>query len=247
MREEFAGRTAMVTGGACRIGREIALKLGEMGVDVVVHYRSSARAAEELKRELKGKGVEAWTLKATFGEEADYSEIMSEVTELSGGLDFLVNNASIFSEGGLEDLEFSDLRRNLAVNAWAPFALARAFTDEASTGKIVNLLDTRIEGYDWNHLGYYFSKVLLGRMTKAMAIYEAPEFSVNGVAPGLIIPPPGRDEDYLEKRTDRVPLRKHGDKADVSKAVLYLLGADFVTGQVIYVDGGRNLLHELEG
>lgn len=241
------GNTALVTGGARRIGRRIALSLAELGVNVVTHYRSSGDAARDLKSELGEKGVEAWSIQADFSSDIDYDAFVSDVLDRVGELNYMINNASMFPERGIEELEFSDLEENLAVNAWAPFALARSFTEQASTGKVVNLLDARIAGYDWGHLGYYFSKVLLARMTKALALSEAPEFTVNGVAPGLVTPPPGVDESYLEKRTDRVPLREHGERSDVAEAVIYLLGADFVTGQILYVDGGRNLLHELEG
>lgn len=245
--DSLRANTALVTGGARRIGRKIALSLAELEVDVVIHYRSSSDAAEDLKSELEEIGVDAWTVYADFSTDVDYPEFISEVLDRTGELDYLINNASIFPEGGIDELKFSELEENLAINAWAPFALARSFADQVSSGKVVNMLDARIAGYDWGHLGYYFSKVLLARMTKALALSEAPEFTVNGVAPGLITPPPGLDESYLEDRTDRVPMRKYGNKSDLAEAIIYLLGADFVTGQIIYVDGGRNLLHELEG
>lgn len=245
--EKLQGKTALVTGGAKRIGREIALTLADMGADIVVHYRSSEAEAEELRELLLDRGVEVWLERADFTAGTDYSGYISRVVSRAGDLDFLVNNASSFPESSVEDLDFGELERNLSVNAWAPFSLSRAFFENSAAGRIVNLLDTRIAGYDWGHAGYYFSKVLLGRMTKMLAIKAAPEFAVNGVAPGLISPPEGVGEEYLEARTSRVPMGRHGEKSDVAEAVVYLLNADFVTGQIIYVDGGRNLLHELEG
>jgi len=245
--DKLKGKTALITGGAKRIGREIALTLADMGADIVVHYRSSGAEAEELRELLLDKEVEVWLERADFTAETDYSGYISRVVSRTGDLDFLVNNASIFPESSVENLDFGGLERNLSVNAWAPFSLSRAFFENSASGRIVNLLDTRIAGYDWGHAGYYFSKVLLGRMTKMLAIKAAPEFAVNGVAPGLISPPEGVGEEYLEARTSRVPMGRHGEKSDVAEAVAYLLKADFVTGQIIYVDGGRNLLHELEG
>lgn len=245
--DELQGKTALVTGGAKRIGRRIALTLADMGVNIVVHYRSSRDEAEELKKLLLDKEVEVWLERADFTARTDYPGYISRVVARAGGLDFLVNNAAIFPESSLEGLDFEELERNLSVNAWAPFSLSRAFFDNGTAGRIVNLLDTRIAGYDWSHAGYYFSKVLLGRMTKMLALKAAPEFTVNGVAPGLISPPEGIGEEYLEERTSRVPMGRPGEKSDVAEAVVYLLKADFVTGQIIYVDGGRNLLHELEG
>lgn len=245
--EELQGRTALITGAAKRIGREIALTLADMGVDIVVHYRSSEDEAEELRELLLDKEVEVWLERADFTTRTDYSGYISRVVSRAGGLDFLVNNAAIFPESSVEGLDFDELERNLSVNTWAPFSLSMAFFEESEEGRVVNLLDTRISGYDWDHAGYYFSKVLLGRMTKMLALKAAPEFAVNGVAPGLISPPEGIGEEYLEKRTSRVPMDRAGEKSDVAEAVEYLLKADFVTGQIIYVDGGRNLLHELEG
>lgn len=245
--EKLTGKTALITGGARRIGREIALSLGNAGVNVVIHYRSSTAEAEELKRTIENSGVKAWITQATFAKETDYSNLISNVREEAGNLDFLINNASIFPEADLKGLEVEDLEKNIRVNSWAPFALTRSFSNQFESGKVVNLLDTRIAGYDWNHVGYYFSKVLLARMTKMMAVRFAPDFSINGVAPGLVIPPEGLTESYLEERVDRVPLSKYGDESDVAESVIFLLDANFITGQILYVDGGRNLLYELEG
>lgn len=246
-KDQLTGKTALVTGAAKRIGREIALSLGNSGVNVVIHYRSSAGKAEKLKQIIEDSGVNAWVTQATFSKETDYSKLISNVKEVAGNIDFLVNNASIFPKADLKGLGVDDLEKNIQINSWAPFALTRSFFNQFDSGKVVNLLDTRIAGYDWNHVGYYFSKVLLARMTKMMAIRFAPDFFINGVAPGLVIPPEGLTESYLEERVDRVPLSKYGDESDVAESVIFLLGANFITGQIIYVDGGRNLLHEFEG
>ena len=240
-------KTVLVTGSAKRIGRSIVVELGRQGYDVVIHYRSSREEAEELAEELEGTGVSTWLERADFEKEAELSGFIRRVEADVGTVNCLVNNASIFPGSDLSELTREQLERNIDVNAWAPFVLTRAFADRFDRGRVINILDTRIAGYDWNHVGYYFSKVLLARMTKMAAISFAPEFTVNAVAPGLITPPAGMDESYLEERTERVPLRTYGESGDVAEAVEFLLRADFITGQVIYVDGGRNLLHELEG
>ncbi len=239
--------TALVTGAAKRIGREIAIYLAEEGINVVIHYRTSEEEAKELRNELLEIGVKAPVLQADLKEKTDLTGLLPEANERTEGVDFLVNNAAAFPRGTLEELEFEDLIDNLRINTWAPFYLTRSFAETCEQGKIVNLLDTRIAGYDWDHAGYYFSKVLLARVTKMMALRFAPQFTVNAVAPGLITPPEGLDEDYLERRIDRVPLKEHGQKEDVARAVGYLLSSNFLTGQILYVDGGRNLLHELGG
>ena len=239
--------TALVTGAGKRIGRTIAFTLAEEGADMVIHYRSSGKEARELKGELSDLGVSTYLLQADLKETSELEGVIARASEKAGRIDFLVNNASIFPRRELEALEFEDLTENIRINSWAPFALTRSFAELFNDGSVVNLLDTRVAGYDWDHAGYYFSKVLLERMTKMTALKFAPEVSVNGVAPGLITPPEGSGKDYLEERVGRVPLKKYGSKDDVARAVAFLLRSDFVTGQILYVDGGSNLLHELEG
>ena len=243
----FNDRTVLITGAARRIGRAIAISLAESGANVIVHYRTSEDEALDLSEQIQEKGVKAWLVRADLKRDWDLNRLLPEAIEKAGRIDYLINNAGIFPSGSLEELELNQLSTNIQINSWAPFYLARAFKQSFDRGKIINLLDTRVAGYDWKHAGYYVSKVILARLTKMMAIKFSPDFTVNGVAPGLILPPEGLGEEYLEKRTDRVPLQKHGKENDVAEAVSYLLDSSFVTGQIIYVDGGRNLLHELEG
>ncbi len=157
-------------------------------------------------------------------------------------MDFLVNNAATYTATKLADLEWSGLSRDIAVNAWAPLALTRAFHAQAKrAGAVVNLLDTRIEDYDWDHLGYQLSKKMLRDITRLQAVEYAPKVRVNGVAPGPILPPEGEGEAMLERVGKHLPLRKSPSPDDVADAVLYLLGAHGVTGEVLHVDGGRHL------
>jgi NAD(P)-dependent dehydrogenase (short-subunit alcohol dehydrogenase family) len=129
----------------------------------------------------------------------------------------------------------------MEVNAWVPFVLSRAFAQRIGRGKIVNLLDTRLKGYDWTHVGYILSKHLLAVMTRMMALEFAPHITVNAVAPGLVLPPPGKDETYLQSLVHTVPLQRYGGAQDIADAVVFLIRSDFITGNVIYVDGGRHL------
>ena len=238
--ERFLGKTALVTGAARRIGRQIAIALAKAGTNVVIHYRRSAEEAESLRTELIQLGVKAWLVRADF-ENLEINTLFKDAVQYAGSIDFLVNNASSFVPRTVEDIEFTQLMRDLQVNAWSPFALSREFARHFGQGKIVNLLDTRVLGYDRSHMAYILSKKLLLAFTEIMAIEFAPRVTVNAVAPGLILPPEGKDEGYLDKLAPGIPLEKHGGSGDVSDAVLYLLGSGFVTGQVLYVDGGRHL------
>ena len=239
--ESLHGKTALVTGAAKRIGREIALALAHAGVHVAIHFRQSAKQAEELRAELASHGVTAWLVEADFSDIAATQRLIPEVLDKTGSLDVLVNSASMFLPSTIRNLEFADLMQHMQVNAWAPFVLCREFARLSGRGKIINLLDTRIVGDDQSHVAYLLSKQVFALLMKMTAVEFAPRITVNGVAPGLILPPAGKDESYLDDLAKTIPLKRHGEPADVADAVLCLLKSDFVTGQVIFVDGGRHL------
>ena len=239
--ERLIGRTALITGAARRIGREVAVALADAGVNVVIHYRNSAEEAERLRVELIERGVKAWLVRADFAQPQESRELFENSVKRAGSIDFLINNAAFFISKTVEEIEFETLMRDIQVNAWAPFVLSREFARHAGRGKIINLIDTRVSGSDRTHVSYILSKKLLLSMTEILAVEFAPLISVNAIAPGLILPPAGKDEQYLNALAPTVPLEKHGGPADVVDAVLYLLGSRFVTGQVLFVDGGRHL------
>jgi NAD(P)-dependent dehydrogenase (short-subunit alcohol dehydrogenase family) len=138
-----------------------------------------------------------------------------------------------------------DFNKNMLVNAWAPFSLSRSFAASVKSGAIVNVLDARVPGHDPRHIAYIFSKHMLMVMTRICAREFAPRIRVNGVSPGLILPPPGKGLSYLEKLKHKVPLRKYGTPQDVADAVVFLASSDFITGEILYVDGGRHALQSM--
>ncbi len=238
---DLKGKTALVTGSARRIGRETALALAREGANVIVHYRKSGADAAELPAELAAYGVKTWVLQADFDRQ-EYEGLIEKAFAVWGGLDILVNNASIFPVERLEDMTWAGLTRNIEVNAWAPYVLGRDFAARAKEGgKIIHMLDSRTTGFDWTHVSYILSKHVLTALTRMTAVAYAPKVSVNGVAPGLILPPPGKDESYIDKLVHTVPLQRHGDPSEIAEAIVYLAKTDFVTGEVIFVDGGRHL------
>ena len=243
MLHQLKGKTALVTGGAKRIGRETALALASRGINVIIHFNRSESEALQLAAELKQAGVHAWTIQADFSRPDEYQNLIERAQQLAGSMDILVNNASIFPTDKLADLTWARLTTNIEVNAWVPFVLSRAFAQRVGRGKIVNLHDSRLKGYDWTHVGYILSKHVLAAMTQMMALEFAPDITVNAVAPGLILPPPGKDESYIENLVHTVPLKRHGGPQDIAEAIAFLVESDFITGTVIYVDGGRHL-HE---
>jgi NAD(P)-dependent dehydrogenase (short-subunit alcohol dehydrogenase family) len=241
------GKVALITGAGKRIGRAIAIALAEEGVHIVAHDRKAMEAeTAKVCDEVVECGARAWSVTADLERPEEYESLVVQALKAAGSLDFLINNASLFLPDSVMDVGFTDVTRHLQVNTWAPFILSRDFARLAERGKIINLLDTRITGYDRTHVAYVLSKRMLSVLTTMCALEFAPGFTVNAVAPGLILPPAGKDEAYLAKLAESVPLRKHGGPQDVADAVLYLLKSDFVTGQTIYVDGGKHLGEEHE-
>lgn len=246
--KKLKGKVALVTGASRRIGRAIAIALAEEGVHIVAHDRRQMEM-ETIKvcDEVVGCGAKSWNIMADMEKPEEYETLVARALKAAGSLDILINNASIFSPSTLIDVGFSDVTRHLQVNAWAPFVLSREFSRLLGRGKIINLLDTKIQGHDPAHVAYILSKHTLSVLTKMCALEFAPTITVNGVAPGLILPPAGKDERYLDQLAQTVPLKRHGGPEDITEAILYLLKNDFVTGQIIYVDGGRHLLEEAHG
>ena len=236
------GRTALITGAAKRIGRATALALADEGVNVVVHYNQSSAEAEEVAGLARQKGVGAWTLRADLAEADQAADLVGRATDRAGAIDVLVNNASTFHPSRLAEVAVDDMLSDLQVNALAPFVLARTLAAQQREGAIVNFLDCRIAEYDASHAAYNLSKRTLFTLTRMMALAFAPSVRVNAVAPGLILPPPGTDESYLRKMapTDN-PLQRIGALTGITDAVVFLLRSPFVTGQVIFVDGGRHV------
>jgi NAD(P)-dependent dehydrogenase (short-subunit alcohol dehydrogenase family) len=240
-KESLQHKTVLITGAAVRIGRETALAFAREGADVVIHYNSSERHAIELRDILVSTGRKAWVVQADFRKPDQIESLIPKVIAGAGHIDILVNNASWFPQMGMEELTLENLLTNLTIDAWAPFALSRSFAQKTGKGSIVNLIDQRITSFDWKHTGYLVSKNALMTFTRMCAVAFAPAIRVNAVAPGLILPPPGESMSMLENLAGTVPLKRHGDPSDVAEAVLFLASSSFITGEIIFVDGGRHL------
>ncbi|MEK7795392.1 MAG: SDR family oxidoreductase [Candidatus Hydrogenedentota bacterium] len=236
------GKTALVTGAAKRLGRATALVLAEHGANVVVHYNRSVEEADSTANGIREHGVLSWTLPADLGQPAEAARLMQRAAEETGGVDILINSASIFPADRLIDVSLESFEKNFRLNTFSPLEMCREFAKQGRGGAIVNFLDTRILDYDREHMSYHLSKRALFTLTRAMAQEFAPSIRVNAVAPGLVLPPAGKDQSYLDALAHTNPLQSHGSAEDVAAAVLFLVTNPFVTGQVIYVDGGRHML-----
>ncbi|MBM4143642.1 MAG: SDR family oxidoreductase [Lentisphaerae bacterium] len=243
----LAGQWALVTGGGKRIGRAVALGLGAAGINVVVHYRSSAAEAAEVVRELHHLGVDARAVQADLDRPDEAAALVARARQAAPALDVVVNSAAIFPDSTLAGMAFDDLTACLRVNAWAPLRIALDFAALERPGSIVNILDSRMLLNDRRHAAYHVSKRALFTLTRMLALELAPRIRVNAIAPGPILPPPGKDQTYLERVAAQNPLRRWGSPSQVAESVLYLLKCEFVTGQVLFVDGGLHMKGSMYG
>lgn len=236
------GKKALVTGGAVRIGRAICEMLAEAGTDVCIHYNRSYDQATALRDQLEERGVEAHIAEANLMTETACMELMDKAVAMLGPLDILINNASVFNKEDLDDANMDVWMGEMWPNFFAPTMLMRAMAARGRKGKIVNLLDRRITSNDAECIPYLISKKALAEVTRLGALRYAPRIAVNGVAPGAVLPPPGKDEQYIKDHAGPVPLEIQVKPEDIARAVRFVLESDGVTGQVLYVDGGQHLL-----
>ena len=236
-----ASPVALVTGGAVRVGRAVALALAEAGYDLVVGYRASRGPAAELRAQVRHMGRRAHTVQADLSREAEAVRLAASVRETFGRLDLLVNSASTFQSGDLLQVPTKEWDLAMAVNLRAPFLLVRETADllREARGSVVNVVD--LSAFQaWSRYPHHsVSKAGLLQLTRSMALALAPEARANAVAPGHVLSPPDHGEAEIERSRRHVPLGRIGQPSDVAEAVLYLARAQYVTGEAIVVDGGR--------
>lgn len=247
MHPDISGKTALVTGGAQRLGRAVCEGLAARGVQIAIHYNTSKAEAETFAGELSNAGIAAKIFQAELADANARNRLFASVTETFGQLDILINCASIFPEDTIHSADAQSIAHNHEVNAIAPLDLSRALAAQDIPGVIVNFLDTRIWDNDDKHVSYHLSKRTLFALTRMMAVQFAPKVRVNAVAPGLILPPAGKDETYLETLKHTNPLNAYGNADDIVRAVLFLVESPFITGQIVYVDGGRHMRSHFYG
>ncbi len=243
------GKSALVTGGARRIGREIALALGKAGADVAITYRASLSEAEHAIGEIEALGCRAIAIECDVRSEASVRQAVASAASRFGRLDLLVNNAAVFDSAALERVSLEQWDAVFETNTRGPFLVAREALVHlrAVQGRIVNIGSLGGIRAWAGHAHYCASKAALHMLTQAMAKAFAPEVSVNCVAPGWIEFEPfdaGKGPDGDARRiAARTPMRRNGTADDVAQAVLFFAtGPSFVTGQILAVDGGLGLI-----
>lgn len=238
-------RAALVTGGARRIGRAIALALAEDGWNVAVHYRSSREDAQSLVRELRGRGVHAMAIGCDLEDAGQVAGLLPECARKLGAISLLVNNASLFEYDDIDSFDPALWDRHSAVNLRAPLMLSRALLKQlpdGASGCILNMLDQKVFNLNPDFLSYTVTRLGLEGATRALAMAMAPRVRVCGIAPGLTLPAKAQSEERFRRAHRLAPLGRSSETEDIVQAVRYLANAKAVTGITLAVDGGQHLL-----
>jgi glucose 1-dehydrogenase len=242
---DLNGRVGLVTGGAVRVGRAITLALAGAGVDVFVHYNRSSGPAVETAEIARSLGVRTEIGAANLSDPGTAGDLVAAATEALGRpVSILVNSASGFPEDTIEDVTLENWRKTLDLTLGSPIFLTQAFAGALpadESGAVVNITDVKTMTPYRKRFSYMIAKGGVDTLTRAAALALAPRIRVNAVALGVILPPPSEDDAYTDGLAAGIPMRRPGGTDPVTAAVLDLLRNDFITGEIVRVDGGAHL------
>ncbi len=237
-------RGALVTGGAQRLGRAIALALGQAGFAVAVHYNASADAAAATAADIRAAGGRAEIVPADLAQEAEMAPLVAKANAAVGPLGVLVNNASMFERDEWDTTDRASWDRHMEPNLRAPFVLSQAFAralPPAAEGVVINMLDERVWSLTPHFVSYTVSKAGLWALTQSLALALAPRIRVNGIGPGPALPSPRQTAEQFARQCAATPLRRGTSPEEVARATLAILALPSMTGQMIALDGGQHL------
>ena len=241
---KHTNRTALITGAAKRIGKFIANHLAQQGYHIAIHYNSSKKPALDLQTELQEKfpNQNFKIFQCNLSDSRETESLIDKVLLQFDRIDVLVNNASVFDPGIIRETGVLLFAKQMSVNLIAPFILTRDYALNNQTGNIINFLDTRITKSNSSHAAYSISKAALAHFTKMAALEFAPKIRVNGIAPGATLPPEGQGEDYLLKIASKTPMKEPSGITPILQSLDYILENQNLTGQILFCDGGEQLL-----
>ncbi len=236
-------RTALITGASKRVGKALTEHLASKGWSIIIHFNRSEKAAKELADSLKKKFPKQnfEIIKANLSEISEVENLIPEVVKKYGKLEMLINNASVFDPGYIKETDSELFDVQMTVNLKAPFILIKDFASYCKTGIVINFVDTRITTSKSNFAAYSISKKALWELTKMAALEFAPKIRVNAIAPGVTLPPEDKDEKYLQKLAENIPMKKPGGILPILKSLDYIIKNEHLTGQLLFADGGENL------
>jgi len=241
---EIKRKSALVTGAAKRIGREIALDLSARGWSVGIHYYRSRDEADEVVQTITGRGGHAVALQADLAVEEDARRLVPTAVEQLGMLTCLVNNASVFEHDSIDTATRESWDRHLETNLRAPLVLSQEFARQLSApehGCIINMIDQRVLNLTPAFLSYTVSKAGLWTLTRSLALALAPRIRVNGIGPGPTLRSQRQSEANFQRQWQSLPLQRGTTPAEICAGVRFILDAPAMTGQMIALDGGEHM------
>lgn len=238
---EIEDTDVLVTGSAVRVGRAMALRLAEEGANVAVHYRTSEEEAKETADDVRERGGAATTVQSDLSTVEGARAAVDGAADGLGGIDVLVNSASVFNETPVEDVTEEDWNTNIDINLRAPFFASQRATERGAK-KVINIAGVAAERPFPSFVPYSVSKAGVVSLTKGLAKALAPEVTVNAVSPGTVLSPPDRPEEEERRIAEDTPVKRVGEPGDIADTVAFVVrSSDFLNGAVIDVDGGRSL------
>ena len=231
---------AFITGGGVRLGKAMALHLAKKGFDIGLHHNKSGKDAEAAISEIRAQGVRCESFACDFTDLAAVEQLIETVKGTFPDLELLVNSAANFIQEDIEHTSLKTLQDTLQINLMTPYLLMREYKKKVNRGMIVNLLDERILRNVPTFAAYSVAKVGLAHLTHLAAIEWGATVRVNAIAPGLILPPAGGDESYLDQGKKSIPTLTHGTVEDICRGLDYLCDSSFVNGETLFIDGGQS-------
>ncbi|GJL79508.1 MAG: short chain dehydrogenase [Nitrospinaceae bacterium] len=232
--------TAIITGGRIRLGSAMALHLAKKGYDIALHHRTSGESAVGTIAEIRAAGVKCEPFACDFTDLAAVESLIEMIVSRFTDIELLVNSAANFIQEDIEHTTTKTMLDTFHINLLAPYLMMREYKKHVNRGMIVNILDERISRNVPTFAAYSVAKVGLAHLTHLASIEWGATVRVNGIAPGLILPPQGGAEDYLARGKSLIPTLTHGTVEDICRGLDYLLESSFVNGETLFIDGGQS-------
>ncbi len=242
---ELNGAIALITGSGVRLGKAIALALAQAGCNLALHYHSSVDDILQVAELTEANNVRAEIFQADLSNPESLNELCKKVVDTFGYFDILINNAAIYLSGSGAKTNWTMLEDQFRLNLFAPIMLTRLFAEQLPpdrNGKVVNISDAKVNRIQTDHFAYRLTKNAINQMTQMFALELAPHITVNAVAPGVMLPLAGKEDVDLQALAEkRIPLLRVGSPEIVAQNVVHILKQDFMTGNIIRIDGGEAL------
>jgi len=234
-------KAALITGGAIRVGKGIALALAKQGYDIALHYHSSVNAAKETQQQIQQLNVKCELFQSDLSKAEEIEPLIQKTLQQFPHLNVLINNASTYQQALIQNTTIDTFDEQIAMNLKAPFFLIKNYAQYFKKGNIINIIDNKMGFNQFQYAAYLLAKKALAELTKMAAMEFAPHIRVNGVAPGTVLPIASRTEDYNNWRKKGIPLQRFADLKEINQAILSLISNEYITGHILVVDGGELL------